>query len=80
MTIEDQIKKIKQEVESIKTRKIQTATRLRTLEQEKENLLLECNALNVDPAKIEDVIKEQEVKIEKELQDLQKLLNEFNTI
>jgi hypothetical protein len=49
MNIDDEILKLKRELESIQVRKIETTTRLQTLESEKEQLLEECKALGVDP-------------------------------
>ena len=77
MTLDERILRIKHQVEDIKTRKIQTATRLKTLEDEKEELLRECHLLNVDPHKIEEAILQQEEIINKELAEIEGELKNF---
>jgi chromosome segregation ATPase len=78
MDLDHQISDLKKKLEDLKTRKIQNETRLKSLEQEKQQLLEECKALNTDPQKIEAVIIEQERVITDEVTKLQFELGRFN--
>jgi len=78
MSIDDDILKLKRELESIQVRKIETATRLQTLENEKEQLLEECKILGVEPKGIESVIQQQENILAKEVKDIKTQLENFN--
>jgi len=75
--IDDKIIQIKKQLEEIHTRKIQTATRLKSLEMEKEELLRECHLLNVDPHKIDETIKQHEELINRELKLIEQELKKF---
>lgn len=78
MSIDDDILRLKRELESIQVRKIETATRLQTLESEKAQLLEECKALGVDPKGIEAAIQQQEEELSKEVKDIKAQLEQFN--
>lgn len=77
MTLDEQILKIKQQVDEIKTKKIQITTHLKTLEEEKDELLKECQLLNIDPQKIDSTIKQYEEIINKELSEIEHELRNF---
>jgi chromosome segregation ATPase len=78
VSIDDDILRLKRELESIQVRKIETATRLQTLESEKAQLLEECKALGVDPKGIEAAIQQQEEELSKEVKDIKAQLEQFN--
>ena len=78
MSIDDEIVKVKKDLEQIKTKRIQTKERLRTLENEKEALLRECKLLGVDPTKVEEVITEESKKIEIALKEIKTTLEQFH--
>lgn len=80
MSIDDDILKLKRELESVQIRKIETTTRLQTLEAEKAQLLAECQALGVDPKGIEAAILEQETTLAKEVKEIQAQLEQFNAV
>jgi len=76
--IDEKIIRIKRELDDINAQKIANITRLKSLENEKEELLRECKLLSVDPSNIELTIKEQEAKVQAEIEEVQRLLGEFN--
>lgn len=80
MSIDDDILKLKRELESVQIRKIETNTKLQALETEKAQLLAECQALGVDPKGIEAAIQEQEAALAKEVKDIQAQLDQFNAV
>lgn len=80
MSIDDDILKLKRELESIHVRKIETSTKLQALETEKAQLLIECQALGVDPKGIEAAIQQQEEALAKEVKDIQAQLEQFNAV
>jgi len=78
MNLDQQIVDLKQKLEDLKTRKIQNETKLKSLEEEKQQLLQECKALNTDPQHICTVIEDQEKIISEEIIKLQFQLKQFN--
>jgi len=78
MGLDQQIQELKRKLDDLKTRKIQNETRLKSLEEEKQHLLKECEKLNTNPKKIADVIIEQERIVEAEMTKLQLELGRFN--
>lgn len=80
MSIDDDILRLKRELESIQVRKIETSTKLQALEAEKDQLLAECQALGVDPKGIETAIAEQEAALAKEVNDIKSQLDQFNAV
>jgi predicted nucleic acid-binding Zn-ribbon protein len=78
VSIDDEIINIKRELEAIKVRKIQTDTKLKSLEEEKAKLLTECEALGVQPKGIDDAIRQQEELIEKEVREIKEQLDQFH--
>ena len=78
MKLDQQINQLKEKLDELKTRKIQNETKLKSLEDEKQQLLQECETLNTDPKKIADVIANQERVVEAEMSKLQLELGRFN--
>lgn len=71
MSIEDTLSALKRKIDSINTKKIENATKLQGLEQEKASLLAECQKLGVDPAQLEQVVASEEAKLNSELAKLE---------
>lgn len=71
MNIEDTLSSLKRKIDSINTKKIENATKLQGLEQEKMKLLAECQVLGVDPAGLEKIVVDEEAKLNSEIQTLQ---------
>jgi hypothetical protein len=65
--IEERLSLLKRKKEDLQSQKIQTETRLHTLEEDKLKLLEECIALGVDPQNLEKEIQERELKLASEL-------------
>ena len=80
MSIDDEIVSIKRELETIKIRKIQTDTKLKSLEEEKTKLLADCEALGVPSKGIEDAIKLQEDLLAAEVKSIKEQLDKFNAV
>lgn len=78
MSIDDEITNIKRELDSINVKKIQNATVLQRLENEKNTLLEECQALGVDPKKIEEEVSRQEALLTAEIKDIQTQLESIH--
>jgi prefoldin subunit 5 len=71
MNIEDTLSSLKKKIDSINTKKIENATKLSGLEQEKETLLAECQKLGVDPANLEKIVVDEETKLNSEIAKLE---------
>ena len=84
MSLENDLLLLKAKGEQLNTAKIQNATKLAALEQEKEKLLLEAQELNIDPANIENVLRAEESNIQAEVsklgEELNRILDEINRI
>lgn len=78
MSLDQQIQELKQKLDELKTRKIQNETKLKSLEEEKNQLLKECQKLNTDPKRIAEIIQEQEQVVDGELKKIQLELGRFN--
>ena len=82
MSIEQDLSALKSKGERLNTLRIETATKLQGLEQEKEKLLAEAQALGVVPDKIEEILKTEEAAIQTEVSrlndELSKLLEQVN--
>lgn len=59
MSIENDLLSLKSKGEQLNTQKIQNATKLAALEEEKNKLLAEAQELGIDPQKIEEVLKQE---------------------
>ena len=77
MNNQETLTNVKKQLEDIKTRRIQVATKLKSLESEKEELLRECELLNVDPQNIQETINTFEEQINKDLAELKQSLENF---
>jgi len=71
MSIEDTLSSLKRKIDSVNTKRIENATKLHALEEEKANLLAECGKLGVDPAGLEKIVVDEEEKLNTEIQKLQ---------
>jgi hypothetical protein len=71
MNIEDTLSALKKKIDSINTKKIENQTKLHGLEEEKANLLAECQKLGVDPASLEKIVIEEEAKLNSEIVKLE---------
>lgn len=67
MNIEETLSSLKKKIDSINTKKIENATKLQALEQEKLKLLEECQKLGVDPAQLETIVINEETKLQEEI-------------
>jgi predicted nucleic acid-binding Zn-ribbon protein len=71
MNIEDTLSSLKRKIDSINTKRIENATKLHSLEEEKANLLTECQKLGVDPANLEKIVVDEETKLNGEIAKLE---------
>jgi prefoldin subunit 5 len=77
MNIEDTLSSLKRKIEQISNKKIENQTKLHALEEEKNTLLAECSKLGVDPAILESVVRDEEAKLNNEIE---KLSSEITTV
>lgn len=77
MSLEQDLLNLKTKSEKLNTLKIETATKLSSLEEEKNRLLAECQTLGVDPAGIEQAVKDTEAAL---LQEISTLTEQVNTV
>lgn len=84
MSIEQDLLTLKTKGERLNTLRIENATKLQGLEQEKEKLLAEAQALGIAPDKIEEVLKTEEEAIKAETtklnDELTRVLGEISVI
>jgi hypothetical protein len=84
MSIEQDLLSLKSKGEQLNTAKIQNATKLAALEQEKEKLLLEAKELGIAPEAIEATLKSEEAAIQAEVTkigtELARVLDEISRI
>lgn len=66
MSLEQDLLTLKSKGERLNTLRIQNATTLKALEQEKEKLLAEAAALGIAPDQVEEVLKREEAAIQAE--------------
>ena len=71
MSIEETLSTLKRKIDTINTRRIENATRLQALEQEKVSLLAECQKLGVDPSQLEQVVISEEARLDGEVAKLE---------
>lgn len=72
MSLDRKISDLKKLIEEVKTERIRTSTKLKSLEEEKQILLGECQKLGVDPKRLSETIVEMESQLQKELDELQR--------
>jgi len=75
MSLEQDLLNLKSKGEQLNTQKIQNATKLAALEDEKNKLLSEAAELGIDPGQIEQVLKIEEAAIQAEVNKLGEELN-----
>lgn len=81
MSVDQEIQELKRKLEENNTKRIQTATKLSALEEEKVRLLDECKVLGVvDPKKIDEEIAAQEQAIANELAAIKESLSGTHAI
>jgi hypothetical protein len=84
MSIEQDLLSLKSKGERLNTLKIENATKLQGLEQEKEVLLAEAKTLGIAPDQIEEVLKTEEAAIQAEAaklnDELTRVLGEISVI
>lgn len=80
MIIEQELATIKKRLDTIKTQRIESATRLKGLEEDKVKLLAECTALGVDPKEINKAIEVKESEIKTMVDTIKGSLEQFNVI
>jgi methylphosphotriester-DNA--protein-cysteine methyltransferase len=75
MSIEQDLLNLKSKGEQLNTQKIQNATKLAALEEEKNKLLSEAAELGIDPTQIEIILSKEEAAIQVEVSALQEQLD-----
>jgi septal ring factor EnvC (AmiA/AmiB activator) len=70
MSIEQDLTLLKAKVEKLNTLRNENNARLTVLEEEKEKLLAEAQALGIAPDKVEEVLKTEEAAIQAEVSKL----------
>lgn len=84
MSLEQDLLNLKNKSEKLHNLKIETTTKLNALEEEKNRLVDECKALGIDPANIEQTVKDTEAQLQAEIAALTKQVEEvlsgLNTI
>lgn len=84
MSIEQDLLALKSMGERLNTLRIENATKLQGLEQEKEKLLVEAQALGIAPDQVEEVLKREEAAVQAEATalntELSKVLEQINAI
>jgi chromosome segregation ATPase len=74
MNQDEQLVRMKKDIESLKVKKIQLNERLKALEVEKDSLLQECATLNVEPTRIGETIQTLEQSLSVEVQQISEIL------
>lgn len=77
MSIEQDLVALKTKSEKLTALRIETATKLQGLEEEKNKLIAEAEALGIAPEKIEETLKAEEAAIQAEVA---KLTTELNSV
>lgn len=84
MSLEQDLVNLKSKGERLNTLRIENATKLQGLEQEKEKLLAEAQALGIAPDQVEETLKREEEAIQAEATaleaELSKVLEQVNSI
>ena len=75
MNLEQQLLDLKAKGEKLNSLKIETQVKLQNLEQEKQELLEECKELGIDPASIEQALRDEETYLQKEISELATKIN-----
>lgn len=69
-----QIQQLKKQIEMGKMKKIQSETRITSLQDQYKRTAAELKDLGIEPSKAEDTIKQLEVEIARELSEIQALM------
>jgi len=84
MSLEQDLLNLKNKGERLNTLRIENATTLKSLEQEKDKLLVEAQALGIAPDKIEETLKREEAAVQAELtaldQEISKVLEQVSVL
>jgi hypothetical protein len=80
MSAEQELVEIKKKLDDIKTKQIESATRLKNLEEDKKKLLNECTELGVDPKGIDEALKAKQKEIDTLITEVKNGLEQFNVI
>ena len=84
MSLEQDLLNLKSKGEQLNTQKIQNATKLAALEEEKNKLLAEAQELGIAPEAIEATLKSEEAAIQAEVsklgEELNRILDEIGKI
>lgn len=84
MSVEQDLLNLKAKGEQLNTLKIQNATKLAALEEEKNKLLIEAEELGIIPDKIKETLESEELSIKIEVnkltEDLNRILGEISAI
>jgi hypothetical protein len=84
MSLEQDLLNLKAKGEQLNTQKIQNATKLAALEEEKNKLLAEAAELGIEPTQIEIVLAQEEKAIQTEVsklgEELNRILDEIGKI
>ena len=84
MSLEQDLLALKTKGEQLSTLKIQNQTKLQTLNEEKDKLLLEAKELGIAPEAIEQTLKNEETAIQLEVsklgEELNRILDAINRI
>jgi septal ring factor EnvC (AmiA/AmiB activator) len=76
MSLEQDLLSLKSKSEKLTALRIENATRLQGLNQEKDKLLAEAEALGIAPDKIEEVLKAEEAALAVEIAKLETELSQ----
>lgn len=84
MSLEQDLLSLKAKGEKLNTLRIENATKLQGLEEEKNKLLAEAAALGIEPDKIEETLHAEEAAIQAEVvkltEEITKTLDQVNSI
>jgi trehalose-6-phosphate synthase len=84
MSIEQDLASLKSKGERLHNLRIENKTKLEGLEAEKEKLLIEAQALGIDPTQIEIILAQEEIAIKAEVaklnDELTRVLGEISVI
>lgn len=75
MTIDEQLHSLKREIEKLNIQKIEVATTLKNLDEDKKALLQECVTLGVDPSKLQETYEQEERELRAQMDQVTKELN-----
>jgi len=80
MSTGQELENIKKQLDEVKAKQIESATRLKDLEVDKQQLLAECQKLGVDPKGIEHALKDKQTEIDRLIKEVKDGLEQFNVI